>query len=71
MDVEGFEEDALGALVAEVGDITVSIGVRGDNITLEQPGDGDETDIIMLNNVDQVEELIARLQTWVNSQENL
>lgn len=68
MDVEGFEEDAFGALVAEVGDITVSIGVRGDNITLEQPGDGDETDIIMLNNVDQVEELIARLQAFVDSQ---
>lgn len=68
MDVEGFEEDIHGALVSEVGDIQVYIGVHRDNISLEQPGDGDDNDIIMLHSLEQTKELIARLQAFVDSQ---
>lgn len=67
--MEGFEEDENGALIAEVGDITVAIGVHRDMVSMEQPGDNsDGVDIIMLWNLDQTKELIAKLQAFVDSQ---
>lgn len=66
--MEGYEQDDKGNQIALVGDIIITIGVHGDNICIEQPGDNVENDLIMIFNVDQAKGIIQRLQTFVDSQ---
>ena len=68
MALEGFEEDEKGNCVTEVGDVRITVGVHGDNIMLEQDGDGEDPDLIMMFHKAQVEGIIQKLQTWVNAQ---
>ena len=68
MVLENYTEDTWGALVAKVGDITVTIGVHRDNISLEQDGDHKEPDLIVMSEREQVQKLVDRLQEFLNAQ---
>lgn len=66
MDVTLFEEDDKGNLVATAGDVTVTVGVHKDTVMIEQEGDNDEPDLIMMSNPEQVQAVIDRLQDFLN-----
>ena len=68
MVLEGFQEDEWGALLAEVGDIKVSIGVHRDCLSLAQEGDHKDPDLIVMSEREQIQALIDRLQTFLDSQ---
>lgn len=67
MDVTVFERDDKGNRVAIAGDITITIGCRGDNIMIEQDGDHDEPDIIMMYDPEQIQAVIDRLQYFLKT----
>lgn len=68
MDVTPFEDDDKGNTVSNIGDVTVTIAIHGDTVMIEQDGDHDERDLIMMSDPEQVRLLIDRLQWFLDAQ---
>lgn len=68
VDIEEFVKDMDDCLSAKVDDITVTIGIGGDMLILEQPGDNPDPDTIMIFGKDDGRKMVKLLQTWLDTE---
>lgn len=68
MDVEAFVADMDNCQAAQVDDITLTIGIGGDSMILEQPGDNPDPDMIMVFGKDKGREIVKLLQAWLDAE---
>lgn len=66
--MSGFRQEESGLCYsAKVDDITLTIGVGGDVLIIEQPGDNIDPDIILLFGKEDAKMFIDLVQEWYNS----
>jgi hypothetical protein len=68
MDVEAFVEDMENCQATQVGDITLTIGIKGDMMILEQPGDNPDPDTIMVFGKEDGRKIVEFLQAWLDAE---
>ena len=66
VEISGYQRDDHDCLAFTADDVTVTIGVHEDNIIIEQPGDHDDPDCILISDVDVAEALAEGILAWTN-----
>lgn len=67
MDVEEFVADMDNCQSTQVDDITLTIGIKGDMMILEQPGDNPDPDTIMIFGKEHGHQVVKALQAWLDT----
>lgn len=65
--IKGFTKDDKGCYIGKVDDIELVVGVLGDTISLEQPGDHEDPDIVMIWSKDDAKEVVKLMQAWIDA----